>query len=323
MKNKLSTIVSALLLSGSVYAKDINIVNGWQMKGSDSGFTNMNAFNKSCIETIWSYDTANNRWKAYSPNISKQNIINNNTSVMSLSSLNESDGFWVNANSDCVIDGNITNSTTGQETTVVYSEDFSSNPNFISNNESIIYWDDIEENYYAESIDVSSGIGKYVGLSPTFKYITPLDTSFSIEFDFNPVKPDFGSYPFISFIDNNIFKIDGDKLEGKSFQVVNSYENQNGKKIRFNTTNGVTEVVSSITTSANTWYHVNISYNHISKTIDILILNKTDNSIYLKIDDLNGDNLGNFNQIFIGGWAVPPKYGSNGIIKVDNIIITK
>jgi len=36
MKNKLSVVLSTLLLSSSIYAKDINIINDWQMKCYDS-----------------------------------------------------------------------------------------------------------------------------------------------------------------------------------------------------------------------------------------------------------------------------------------------
>jgi len=82
MKNKLSVIVSTLLLSSSLYAKNIDIVKGWQIKGSDSGFINMNSFNKSCINTVWAYDTANKKWKAYSPNSNTQDLINNHSSIL-------------------------------------------------------------------------------------------------------------------------------------------------------------------------------------------------------------------------------------------------
>jgi len=107
MKDKLSIIVSSILLTSTICAKDINIINGWQMKGSDSGFSNMNSFNKNCIDAVWTYDTTNSKWEAYSPNTAMQSLINK-SSIVNLSNLKENDGFWVKGNSNCVIDGNIT-----------------------------------------------------------------------------------------------------------------------------------------------------------------------------------------------------------------------
>ena len=86
---KILTVASSVVLSSAIYAQDINIVQGWQIKGSDSALS-LDKFDKNCIDTIWSYDTANNSWKAYSPKTATQTLINNSQAINDLSSLNKS-----------------------------------------------------------------------------------------------------------------------------------------------------------------------------------------------------------------------------------------
>jgi len=124
---KKNILINALLLSTTlIYASGVgsansnmNITSGWQMKGSEVGFSTMQNFNQSCIDTVWSYDTATNSWRAYSPDNGLATLIQNSATIATLSSINPDDGFWVKANSNCLItkEGNIT------EPTVIYQTD--------------------------------------------------------------------------------------------------------------------------------------------------------------------------------------------------------
>jgi len=108
-----------VLLSSSIYAQSLNVVDGWQMKGTETGFSTMEAFNQPCINSVWSFDVANKSWKAYSPNATITQLISNSSLVESLTSIEPDAGFWVNGNYPCSItkDGNTSQSTTPQ---VVY-----------------------------------------------------------------------------------------------------------------------------------------------------------------------------------------------------------
>ncbi len=103
MKKRLSVVLGVLLLSGSVYAKDIHIVNGWQMKGMDLEFRDMSSFDKACVDTVWTYDINTSSWRAYSPKASIRSAIESSATINNLTSISSNDGFWVNANASCTL----------------------------------------------------------------------------------------------------------------------------------------------------------------------------------------------------------------------------
>jgi len=103
MNNNILAIVIFLSFSVLTWSQDIAIKKGWQMKGSDSGFLNTEPFNKQCINSVWSYDINSKTWKVYSKNITIINAIRDRNDITLLKSINNNDGFWINANSDCVI----------------------------------------------------------------------------------------------------------------------------------------------------------------------------------------------------------------------------
>ncbi len=55
---------------------------------------------------------------------------------------------------------------------LVYSEDFSSDPGYDSFWDPYVFWDGVGGSYFALSLDVSSGVGRYMGYSPEFALIT-------------------------------------------------------------------------------------------------------------------------------------------------------
>jgi hypothetical protein len=110
----ISTIVSAVLLTSTIYAQNINITTGWQLVGTQTAYSNMNDFNKSCIDLVWKYNKNTSTWSAYSPDNNTAQLIADSTTIDTLNNINENDGFWVKANSDCnivnesvVLDNNI------------------------------------------------------------------------------------------------------------------------------------------------------------------------------------------------------------------------
>jgi hypothetical protein len=106
MKN-ISTIVSAVLLTSTIYAQNINITTGWQLVGTQTAYSNMDNLNKSCIDLVWKYNKNTSTWSAYSPDNNTAQLITDSTTIDTLNNINENDGFWVKANSDCNISNNI------------------------------------------------------------------------------------------------------------------------------------------------------------------------------------------------------------------------
>jgi len=125
-----------------MYAEDFNITKGWQLLGTGIGFNSTEVFNNSCIDTVWTYDKGIKSWKAYSSNTNTMNIIKNNIFINKLVDIDKNDGFWVNANSDCVISfnggdeagastvGNTTHYNTPRGTVTGLVQDTNGNPMF-------------------------------------------------------------------------------------------------------------------------------------------------------------------------------------------------
>jgi len=101
---KMVSIISIFLMSSlgsSLFAQNIQVHRGWQLKGTESGFS-INSFNQSCIDTVWTYDSESG-WSVYSPKSELQNEINGNSTLRSLLNIGKNQGFWIYANSDCDI----------------------------------------------------------------------------------------------------------------------------------------------------------------------------------------------------------------------------
>jgi hypothetical protein len=207
--------------------------------------------------------------------------------------------------------------------TVVYSEDFSSDAQFTNNTVNV--YQDADETYYAKVYDVSTGIGKDMGLSPVFtEAVSPSTQSFTVEFDVNPINPDWGTYPQIWFIDDSQFDINAPEFLGRSFSFCMCWEDSGGKNFRLlPTATNAGNSISPTLNIENVWYHVTISFDNQSQTFDFKITLNSDGSVFHADNGIEASGIGNFNRIAIGGWQVGPKYGSFGEIKFDNIVITK
>ena len=100
--------------SGNINLPDVNfktlppicmhIKNGWHMYGYDSEISPI-SFNNPYIKIVWQYDTALNKWKAYSSYKDISDILTL-MGVDKIDNIKRSEGFWVYSSND--IDQNIT-----------------------------------------------------------------------------------------------------------------------------------------------------------------------------------------------------------------------
>ena len=91
------------LLSSSVNAETIDIKNGWNLFGAPTNIE-LNKFDNSCVDYILKYNTNTNTKLGWQHHIA--NGENYNYKGTNISSINEGDGFWVMASSDCIIEIN-------------------------------------------------------------------------------------------------------------------------------------------------------------------------------------------------------------------------
>ena len=104
MKKLLS--LAAVVIGLNAY--QIDIKSGWQLKGALEDINVTDVFNESEIISVWTYDGNNNKWKAYLPNMNID--LSNYNNIEPLNVIHQGEGFWVNANSDLLVEtGNVAN----------------------------------------------------------------------------------------------------------------------------------------------------------------------------------------------------------------------
>lgn len=89
-----------LIFATSLYGHKYSLKNGWQMLGAvhdikDMGDFNTSDLNNSCVKSVWRYNNIDLSWEVYIPF---------NDNINTLQSLDEANGFWVDADDDCYID---------------------------------------------------------------------------------------------------------------------------------------------------------------------------------------------------------------------------
>ena len=171
MKKKV--LLGSILLASSLlsYSQNFMVVSGWQLKGSESGFQTMKAFDKECIDLVWSFDETTKSWKAYSPKIGLREKIEESSSIGLLTSIGMDSGFWIKANGNCIIDkeNNISSNTPEviYQTNALWPYTKSFSLDMIAN-KSFKVWDEVinfdasgkyKGNYV--SISLQNGILKY------------------------------------------------------------------------------------------------------------------------------------------------------------------
>jgi surface protein len=88
---KILSITASLAMYATAFS--INIIPGWQLEGTSVDI-NISVFNNSKIKSVWTWDKANKRWKAYVPN---KNLNLEQYGIEKLNKINKNDGFWVYA----------------------------------------------------------------------------------------------------------------------------------------------------------------------------------------------------------------------------------
>ncbi len=90
-----SVAVATLAMAGST----ISIDSGWQLLGTGKAITDMSSFDKASIKTVWTYNKIDNAWEVYSADDAIKKLIDDSSTLSSLSTIGENQGFWVNASS--------------------------------------------------------------------------------------------------------------------------------------------------------------------------------------------------------------------------------
>ncbi|ODS38120.1 MAG: hypothetical protein A7315_12805 [Candidatus Altiarchaeales archaeon WOR_SM1_79] len=192
--------------------------------------------------------------------------------------------------------GNPDNSDDG----LIYSEDFSGDPGYDSKAPGSVYWDSVEENYYAKVYDVSSGYGHYEAYSPKFDTI---NGSFTVEFDFNIITPNWGTYPRISFINRDVPEENKRCDYREVFNFEYHWDDHNYKKFFIYGPN-ITTYWSSGSPQPGEWYHIQLDYDAAKEEVGLKITKKSDGSIFDTANlDFSLDS--GFNQLYIGGIQQP------------------
>lgn len=73
----------------------IQAPTGWSLQGSQKQFDTLANFNKNTINIVWTYNTAQAKWGAYSSNPLTTQMIINKGDVDTISTINPQDGFWI------------------------------------------------------------------------------------------------------------------------------------------------------------------------------------------------------------------------------------
>jgi hypothetical protein len=205
---------------------------------------------------------------------------------------------------------------------VVYSEDFSSEPQYEVlyqnvDEETEVYWDESNENYYAKVRDQTSDTWWAIGKSPEFTTVSS-GGPFTVTFKFNPVEPDWGHYPGISFVESNPSSNPRELSRSFVFEIKDS--DNYDRELNITNTQGNRYSTPTIP-SENEWYEVKIEYDPESETIDLSIL-REDGSTFVDETGISVPIYNSFNQVLIGetqGDGI--QYGDQAQIRVDDIVV--
>ena len=91
-----------LFVSLILNAQVINITKGWNLYGAEKNIS-VSIFNDSCVNTVWTYNSNNSKWKLYIKDSKKYKIPSN---IIKLTIIKEGEGFWINGDGNCSIDTN-------------------------------------------------------------------------------------------------------------------------------------------------------------------------------------------------------------------------
>lgn len=169
----------------------------------------------------------------------------------------------------------------GASESVVYEEDFSTDPNFTEyytpTSSEYFAWDD---GVYKVRISDASDVHKYA-LSPQFSKVEAV--SFTVRVDINRRYVSYGQGIGVRFFDSAL----GYEQRFLSIHHKGSTEKPSSKKIRIGDAEGSAEnVYWSPVTSPDIWYRVTISYHAVSNTADIEIVERDTSLLFYQETDV-------------------------------------
>lgn len=213
--------------------------------------------------------------------------------------------------------GNITEIPFVNEETIIYEEDFTTDPQYSTAFPDDCYWDSVNGWYYARVHDVSTDYGHYYGDSPLFGPVAA-GQSFHCEFDFNIVLQDWGSYPGV-FLRNSLAT---DPWSPVPWYFNFFWADSTYKKFWLRDTSSA-HVYESGTVTQDCWYHVTVDYDAVGQLVDLIVTDLSTGSTFWELYDQPFVITEPFDMLTIGQRTTPPAYGDISIILVDDILISR
>jgi hypothetical protein len=214
----------------------------------------------------------------------------------------------------------------------IYAEDFSSDPGYTiykssNDQESVLEWDDEQENYFLKTVDESGGGNWEVwAASPLFPE-TSSQESFTVSFRINPVEPDWGNYPGLRFAKEEGGLPDFNapwafRMDCRDSINCSPSSEETNSRFRLDMSGADDFFLSPRIPTIDEWYEVTVEYEASNETADIVIL-RSDGSIFAEASDLPLMEAGtSFDQVVLGhGSSSPPEYGDKARLRVDDIMI--
>jgi hypothetical protein len=197
---------------------------------------------------------------------------------------------------------------------LVYSEDFTSDPGYDSVLGLYAFWDAASGSYFALTLDVDSGLGRYIGYSPEFPVVSG---DFTVSFDMAVLAQDYGCYPGIVFQNTGVS--DPTQPDGYhvTFSTRFSWSDHVVRKFTLQSDQGGSLVTTGSPTVGE-WYHFEVVYHSASQTADWTI---ESGSVFYQVTGAPFPVSAGFNRLYIGEVSMAPKYGEQSAIRVDNISV--
>ena len=204
---------------------------------------------------------------------------------------------------------------------VIYSQDFSDNPNFTSLASDYAYWDSSQGNYYVKTRDNLQH--KYWGYSPNIGTIDPATDNYTIKFDLMIEKQNWGTYPTVRFYSEEPTELAN---SSRVFYFSNGNYSTEGGRERFDICAFGSSPKTCLYTPKwsvknNMWYSVQIVTKSNGTKVDLIVKERQTGQALGIFTDVNFP-LSKFNYIGIGFYD-QPNYGTDyAPMRIDNIHIT-
>lgn len=197
---------------------------------------------------------------------------------------------------------------------LVYSEDFTSDPGYDTMLPLYAFWDMSGGSFFALSLDVGSGLGRYMGYSPEFDVVSG---DFTVSFDMAVLAQDWGCYPGIVFQNTTVPDPTQFDAYHKTLWCTFAWSDDVEKKFTLTSDQGG-YLVTSGSPSLGEWYHFEIEYHSASQTVDWTI---ESGGVFHEVVGAPFPISGGFNRLYIGEVTAPPKYGEQAAARWDNIAV--